>query len=285
MVVNTTRSSLRTVAAISAAAALTVAACGGDDDDTAGNSPPTAASTQPSDEPAPDSTGGTAEPGGNAPAMQPAAISIDPQDGDGTTITVASVDLPAPGFVAVHGDAGGSPGPVIGTSDLLAAGTSTDVVISLAEPLTTDTTVFPMVHIDTDGNGVYEFGTVDGVDGPGVTADGDVAVEPATITVGGSDDTASEGGAADTDAGVPGEATITIADFSFSGVTEVPVGTTVVVTNDDGASHTWTAVGGAFDSGRLGPGDSFEYTFTEPGEFAYFCNFHPSMTGSIVVTG
>jgi plastocyanin len=81
-----------------------------------------------------------------------------------------------------------------------------------------------------------------------------------------------------------GDATITIADFAFEGVTEVAVGTTVVVTNTDGASHTWTAVDGSFDSGALGQGDSFEFTFTEPGEFEYACNFHPSMQGTIVVT-
>lgn len=80
-------------------------------------------------------------------------------------------------------------------------------------------------------------------------------------------------------------ATITIAGFAFDGVTEVAVGTTVIVTNTDGAQHTWTALDGTFDSGALGEGESFEFTFTEPGSFDYQCNFHPSMTGTIVVTG
>lgn len=80
-------------------------------------------------------------------------------------------------------------------------------------------------------------------------------------------------------------ATITISDFAFSGVTEVAVGTTVVVTNQDGAQHTWSALDGAFDSGALGDGETFEFTFTEAGTFDYQCNFHPSMTGTIVVTG
>lgn len=80
-------------------------------------------------------------------------------------------------------------------------------------------------------------------------------------------------------------ATITISSFAFEGVTEVAVGTTVVVTNDDPTAHTWSADDGAFDSGALAEGESFEFTFTEAGEFAYACNFHPSMTGTIVVTG
>jgi len=81
------------------------------------------------------------------------------------------------------------------------------------------------------------------------------------------------------------EATITIADFAFEGVTEVAVGTTVVVTNTDDTQHTWTALDGTFDSSALGPGDTFEFTFTEAGTYDYQCNFHPSMTGTIVVTG
>lgn len=79
-------------------------------------------------------------------------------------------------------------------------------------------------------------------------------------------------------------ASITIADFAFGGVTEVAVGTTVVVTNADSAQHTWTALDGAFDSGALGDGDTFEFTFTEAGTFDYRCNFHPTMTGTITVS-
>jgi plastocyanin len=207
------------------------------------------------------------------PATQPASIVFDAQTSDGTTVTVANVELPAAGFIAVHSDGGGSPGPVIGVSDLLPAGASRDVSIALAEPLATDSTVFPMVHIDTNSNGIYEFGTVEGADGPGVTAGGDVAVVGGTVTV----IAAGEGAS--------GDNTITIADFAFSGVTEVPVGTTVIVTNTDATPHTWTAEDGTFDSAAIAPDGTFEFTFTETGEFAYFCNFHPSMTGTIVVTG
>ncbi len=82
-----------------------------------------------------------------------------------------------------------------------------------------------------------------------------------------------------------GDNAITIADFSFSGVTEVAVGTTIVVTNTDSAVHTFTAEDGTFDSGSLQQGDTFEFTFDTPGEFAYVCNIHPSMKGTITVTG
>ncbi len=110
---------------------------------------------------------------------------------------------------------------------------------------------------------------------------GDDDAEPATP--GGATTTAVADDADAPDA--PEGDTITISDFSFRGVTEVAVGTTVVVTNADSTTHTWSADDGTFDSGALAPDESFEFTFTEAGEFAYFCNFHPSMTGTIVVPG
>jgi len=105
---------------------------------------------------------------------------------------------------------------------------------------------------------------------------------PAVTAIG--TDTADDAGNADDAAPVGGD-TITIADFAFTGVTEIPVGTTVVVTNSDPTPHTFTAEDGTFDSGSLAAGETFEFTFDTPGEFAYFCNFHPSMTGTITVTG
>lgn len=254
--------------ALCAGLAVALAACGGDNvaDNTA----------QPSTAP-------TTTAAQDSPAMQPSSITFAAQDSDGATISIASVELPAPGFVAVHADGGGSPGAVIGSSDLLAAGESTDVVVPLDTPLDGDTTVYPMIHIDTNDNGLYEFGEVQGVDGPGLTTDGEVAVTSAAVTVAGG--SASGGTSADDTGPTAGDDTITIADFAFSGVTEVAVGTTIVVTNTDSAVHTFTAEDGTFDSGSLRKGDTFEFTFDTPGEFAYFCNFHPSMTGTITVTG
>jgi plastocyanin len=78
---------------------------------------------------------------------------------------------------------------------------------------------------------------------------------------------------------------VTIAEFAFTPAElTVAAGTTVTWTNEDWAPHTATAEDGSFDSGRLNQGDSFEYTFDDPGTYAYFCSFHPGMMGSIVVT-
>lgn len=267
--INTRTRPIRTVVALGAAVTLTLAACGGDDDDAADEP---AATEAPADEPADEPA---AEPAGDDIALQPASITFADQESNGSMITVGSVDLPAAGFIAVHSDGGGSPGPVIGVSDLLPAGTSTDVMVMLDTPIDADTTLFPMVHIDTNGNGAYEFGAVEGVDGPGLTADGEVAVVGGAVTLATADESSAPAG----------DNAISISDFAFSGAAEVAVGTTITVTNNDGSPHTWTAVDGSFDSGGLGQGESFEFTFTEAGTYEYFCNIHPSMTGTIVVTG
>jgi plastocyanin len=31
--------------------------------------------------------------------------------------------------------------------------------------------------------------------------------------------------------------------------------------------------------------DSYSFTFTRPGEYAYFCSLHPHMTGKVIVKG
>jgi len=61
------------------------------------------------------------------------------------------------------------------------------------------------------------------------------------------------------------------------------VNSTIVWTNNDGSPHTVTSNGGIFDSGNMAPGQSFTYTFTSTGTFAYHCTYHPWMTGTVVV--
>jgi plastocyanin len=81
------------------------------------------------------------------------------------------------------------------------------------------------------------------------------------------------------------EVTIEIEGFSFGAPLAIAAGTTVTVINRDSVPHTWTADDGAFDSGRIAPGGSFSITLSQTGEFTFYCQIHPSMTGSITVTG
>ena len=121
------------------------------------------------------------------------------------------------------------------------------------------------------------------------------AAEVATTSPGGSTTTGREG-TTTTVAAPTTEApttttgstatTISIADFAFDAPTvEIPVGTTVEWINNDSFAHSVVANDQSFMSERLEPGDTFTFTFTAAGEFAYLCGIHPSMMGSIVVTG
>jgi plastocyanin len=79
--------------------------------------------------------------------------------------------------------------------------------------------------------------------------------------------------------------TVTIVDFSFSpaDITVAP-GTVVTWTNNDSVPHTATAADGSFDSGNLSPGESFNHTFSDAGAFAYACQYHPNMKGTVTVS-
>jgi plastocyanin len=65
---------------------------------------------------------------------------------------------------------------------------------------------------------------------------------------------------------------------------EVKVGETVTWINDDSGRHTVTSKDDVFDSGMMGKGQSFSFTFDKAGEYAYFCSPHPGMVGIVVVT-
>jgi plastocyanin len=65
---------------------------------------------------------------------------------------------------------------------------------------------------------------------------------------------------------------------------EVKVGETVTWINDDSGRHTVTSKDGTFDSGVMGKGQSFSFTFDKAGEYPYFCEPHPNMVGTVVVT-
>lgn len=77
---------------------------------------------------------------------------------------------------------------------------------------------------------------------------------------------------------------VPIQNLAYGSTTiEVPVGATVVWTNDDPVPHTVTADDGAFDSGVIAPGDSWSRTFEQAGSYAYHCTPHPFMKANIVV--
>jgi plastocyanin len=91
--------------------------------------------------------------------------------------------------------------------------------------------------------------------------------------------TPATGGAAE------GEVAASIKDFAFDPATiEIAAGTTVTWTNNDTVAHTVSQSGGGFESGKLDPGMTFSFTFDTPGTYEYFCQFHPNMKATIVVS-
>ena len=80
------------------------------------------------------------------------------------------------------------------------------------------------------------------------------------------------------------DAAVKIDNFTFNPpVLTVKAGTTVTFTNNDDIPHTVVAKDKTFRSKTLDTDDSYTFTFTTPGSFAYFCSLHPHMTGTIVV--
>jgi manganese oxidase len=63
----------------------------------------------------------------------------------------------------------------------------------------------------------------------------------------------------------------------------VPAGTTVRWQHEGQVEHTVSSLLGYFDSGPLTNGNTFTYTFATPGRYDYFCRFHLTNRGTIVV--
>lgn len=79
---------------------------------------------------------------------------------------------------------------------------------------------------------------------------------------------------------------VDIRDFQFGpNELSLPAGGAVTWTNRDSAAHTVRGEGmAAAMSGDLAEGDTYSFTFDEPGTYLYVCSIHPSMEGTIVAT-
>lgn len=86
-------------------------------------------------------------------------------------------------------------------------------------------------------------------------------------------------------AAAPEGTSVTIQGFKYAPPSiSTKVGATLTFKNLDSAEHTATAeMKSAFDSGTLNKGQSKTVTFKKAGTFAYHCDFHPFMHGTVVV--
>ena len=91
------------------------------------------------------------------------------------------------------------------------------------------------------------------------------------------------GGGGDSAPAAPASASVDIADFKFKPATiELEAGGRLRFTNLDRAEHTATLAGG-FDTDGLSKGRSKTVVLRKAGTFVYRCDFHPFMTGEVVV--
>ena len=92
---------------------------------------------------------------------------------------------------------------------------------------------------------------------------------------------------------VPGSSSLTDTAFSPNPI-QVSVGNTVTWTNNDSQPHTVASGSNGqpdnkFNSSPnfnplLNPGQTFSFTFTQAGNYPYFCMLHPNMVGTVSVS-
>jgi plastocyanin len=84
----------------------------------------------------------------------------------------------------------------------------------------------------------------------------------------------------------PGQATITIKNFTFTGDLSVTSGQRVTVHNRDSTTHTLTSDAGAFTTGHVAPGGTATLVApTKPGRYGFHCEIHNYMQATLTVTG
>ena len=117
-----------------------------------------------------------------------------------------------------------------------------------------------------------------------------VATGAVAILEGGEDSGGGSGASASGGGAAKSVNAVSIKDFEY-GPPEIKVklGTKVTWTNDDSTVHTATSratgSGGSavFGTDTIREGKRGAVTLTKPGEFDYYCQFHPTMSGKLTV--
>ncbi len=143
--------------------------------------------------PAPEATSAPTEAVPTETMVSNAVTVADQELGAGNTVIIAEVVSDGPGWLVIHANADGAPGPVIGHAPVN-AGDNTDVVVEIDPSMATET-LYAMLHVDAGTAGEYEF---PGDDVPVTDAEGNVVTpsfqltgamsEAPTVAVGGNDE-------------------------------------------------------------------------------------------------
>lgn len=78
-----------------------------------------------------------------------------------TQLVVPAASLPVEGYVVIHEGDASSFGAVLGSSTLLSAGSHSSVVVQLSRPIANGEYLWPMLHSEDNGNGVYDDAATD----------------------------------------------------------------------------------------------------------------------------
>ena len=227
------------------------------------------------------------------PPVGGGSIAVAEQRTSGSPVVVESVTLPAPGFVAVQVNEGDAPGRVIGSTDLLPAGTTEGepILVEIDPPLRVTGRVWVVAYVDRNENGVFD---PDDGDEPAQTEDGEpvqadpvvtvVPLDPSSVevedqegdgtTISVAGVTLASGGFVDIridDGGVPGER-IARSEWLAEGTYEDLVFTPnrpldQIKSGKEGGSTLWTIAAGS-PIWHLLPGpcvDSLLYSVDSPG--------------------
>jgi len=90
------------------------------------------------------------------------SVTASNQESDGTNVMVEQVVAAEQGWMVIHSDDAGKPGPVLGQTSV-PAGTTDNVVVVLDAALSGENKLWAMLHVDAGVVGTYEF---PGADGP-----------------------------------------------------------------------------------------------------------------------
>lgn len=106
------------------------------------------------------------------------SVTVSDQAIEDGTVTVDSVVSDGQGWIVIHAQEDGAPGPVIGQA-AVSDGENTDVAVEIDMSQATET-LYAMLHADTGEEGVYEFPNGD----PPVEVDGEIVLQAFTVTGG-----------------------------------------------------------------------------------------------------
>lgn len=197
------------------------------------------------------------------------SITIANQEVEEGRISILEVVAAVPGWVVVHADENGAPGPTIGIAQV-EPGVNRNIRVEIDPTIDTDL-LHIRLHVDEGTPGEFEY---PGPDVP-VQINGQIVVETIHVTgvVG----------------RISGPAVILIQDSDYSPFQlTIVAGTTVTWRHEGSFTHTVTSNNGILDSGPLEFGDEYQMTFTQPGTYYYHCQLHggpggQGMSGAIIV--